>query len=221
MQDILDMKNTSFNDITFSKIDKYNDGDLFGLKLKSFSNVYPSISGKTGNLEGTVKVAHFGSFKEPMNMLFKKISYNLVQDMITGKYLFICNDMSESYNYLDLAGFDINMRGISKYYYTIEKALNNKLPYLAINLSEDVVDIVDDYRIKPENVFIDAVDVYKKELAETTLIKKDELFLLEDHLEKRTRDIIKEEYKNYVNIVHELAITDNVIYDTEKKNKKM
>ena len=223
MQELLDINKTVFSqDITSSTMEKYKDGELFGVKVKSFSVIYPCVSGDTGDLKGAIRMRSVGEFKEPVNMLFKKVNLNLAQDMVTGKYFFICSGKEEEYNYFDLAGFEkYDLKGLSKYYFLVDKALNRELPFLAINTQENVVDIAEDYKINPVNTFVDAVDVYKKIIAEQTLPRKDELLLIEEHIENNTMALINKQYKDCIKVSHDLAITDNMIYDTENNTKKM
>lgn len=223
MRELLDINKTLFSqNITSNSMDKYNNGDLFGLKVKSFSVIYPCVNGDTGDLKGTIRIKNIGDFNVPVYMLFKRIDYNLAQDMVTGKYFFICSNKDEVYNYFDIAGFDkYNLTGLSKYYFLVDKAINRELPFLAINTQENVIDIAEDYKINPVNTFIDAVDVYKKIIAKETLPRKDELLLIEKHIEDKALSLINKQYKECVSIAYDLAVTDNMIYDTENKSKKM
>ena len=216
-----DLSKIVFNgNVTKDSIYKYNDGDLFGLRVNSYSAVYPIITGNSGNLECKMKISTVGKFEEPAYMLYKKINSNIALDIITGKMVYIIADKEDMINTLkNLNVIDSNINGLAKYYYLVDKELKKEIPIITINLKENVVDIAEDYKINPEKTFIDAIDSYKLVVANETLPKSDHLKEVQEIIENNVLDTIRDQYKNSIEEAYDLAQMDNIIYDVEKKNK--
>lgn len=205
--------------VTKDGIDKFNSGDLFGLKIKSYSAMYPSINGDTGNLLCKMNVTNAGEFNEPYYGLFKKINNYIIKDMITGKLMFIVSKKEDVLNIISIITGD-HANGLSKYYYLADTVLNGDLPILTINLKENVLDIAEDYKIVPENTLIEAIDSYKKLVATKTIPRSNEFKYIQDKIEKEVLTVIDEQYKGSISEAYDLAMMDNIIYDVENNASK-
>ena len=151
----------------------------------------------------------------------KKINDYLVQDMITGNKLLLLSDKKSVEELLNEICDKDKVNYLSMYFYLVDKLLNKELPVTTISISKNVVDIAQDYKLTPENTFIDAIDAYKKIVAEETIARKDELKEAQRIIEEKMMELLKTQYKDNIAASYEVALTDNIIYDTENSSRKM
>jgi len=69
------------------------------------------------------------------------------------------------------------------------------------------------------DTFLDITDEFKKLYSQESLSQKDEIVKFLKECKKYSKEFFKEKYKECINYAHDIALTENFIYDSENSDK--
>ena len=198
----------------YQNLDIETEETLIGLIIdeNSIMNICPHISVNSyGKLVYDFEI-HEGVFdygitklKEQIPLIVKKVDEHCVKDLLSGEIFNVGVSHINEINSIDC--------GMEYYQNCIEKFKDNTA---CINLIK-----FDEKTKKHRECFFKVDDSFKRLYYKYTLSHKDEIIFLLKKIKLYAKKEFVELYKEGINLVQEIANTENIIYDSEKQGNKL
>ena len=207
--------------LNVDSIDDIPEGTLFGIvaHVEETSIVYPYITheGNFSMIMDNKLITHIyekinsakNLVSDEMLLMVKKIKGNLIQEVLSGEVLAFRGTDKDVYTF-SKENFDTNDIGRNL---SIEELQSRILKY-----SDACVEI--ESRLNDRyDAFFEITDEFKNIYSQETLSQRDEIVEFFKECKKYAKEYFKEKYIEFINIEHNIALTENVIYDLDNSDK--
>ena len=173
----------------------FEDGEI-----QYYLSTYDNVIAKKFDLKKNV----FSSDEDRL-LIFKKLNGNLAQELLSGEVFAVSSFESKDTD--DIGNSDI---GLEKFQQAIEKYKdNNIIIYSDIRLHEN----------DESGIFV-VDDEFKQLFSKEILPIKEDVIETLVSIKQQAKEKFDEEYLECIDTVHEIALTDNIIYDLEHSNSE-